>query len=104
MHEGGWLDHLLKLETVSKVQTSNKKLRSKKNQNKDHSVASAEIADDWDNPVVGTGENPTKPDKSSGNSSPKIGSTSGDDWGTSSAPSDWDNPGTYNNPGSKEEW
>jgi len=104
MHEGGWLDHLLKLETVSKAQTSSKKLRSKKNQGKDHLVVSAEIADDWDNAVTGTGENPTKPDKSSGNSSPKIGSASGDDWGTPSAPSDWDTPGTYNNPGSKEEW
>jgi len=104
MHEGGWLNHLLSLETVQRIQSSEKKSRFKKNQKKSNSVVSVETADDWGSPVLGDSENPTKPATSTGNSSPKKGFASGDDWGTPTTPSGWDTLGTSNNPGSKEEW
>jgi hypothetical protein len=104
MHEGGWLNNLLNLKTEEKIKAHAKTFKFRKNQNKNEVMTSVEAADEWGSPVIGKGENPTNQVDPTGSSSPKIGTNSGDDWGSPSPLNDWDNPGTSNNSGSKEEW
>lgn len=104
MHEGGWLNNLLNLKTEEKIKAHAKTFKFRKNQNKNEVMTSVEAADEWGSPVIGKGENPTNQVDPTGSSSPKIGTNSGDDWGSTSPLNDWDNPGTSYNSGSKEEW
>lgn len=104
LHETGWLNNLLQLERSQKVNHSNKKSKRLKRGNVSENISAPTTIDEWGSLSDRSNENVMNPGITKSSNSPRAAHLSGDDWGTSSTTSDWDTPGSSNNPGSKEEW